>query len=298
MELSADLKFAPLANNETYAYREAGKSHKILIFIHGNQSSSFYFETIFPYFSKEYRIIAPDLREYGLSTCYKPPNSLDDLVEDLKLFVEKLGIEQFALLGWSLGGGIAMKFAAKYPSYVTKLILLHSIGVQGLPKYLVNEKGENTQIRAKNFEEILLIPSVEEVDLALKEKDRNVIEARVLKVFFGGRFQPDKELLDALVTESLHQKSFFLSSHMLNTFNISDENNGVSEGTGEIHKIQCPTLIICGKKDTSCPVEEGEKIAKYLGEKAQIKIFEDCGHCAIFDYPEEFTNLVKEFLKN
>jgi len=298
MENSADLKYVTLANNETYAYREAGTSHQVLIFIHASMASSLYFKTIFPYFEKEYRIIAPDSRLYGNSTCYNPPNSLDDLAEDIKLFVEKLEIRQFTLLGWCSGGGIAIKFAAKYPKFVTKLILLHPLGVHGMPKYLVDEKGDFTKIRAKKFEEISTLPSVKRADLAVKEKDRRFIEGIVLKCCFGGRFQPDKELLYALVTESLHLKSFFVAAHMLNMFNISSENNGVSEGTGEVQKIQCPTLVICGKKDMIVPPEEGVKIAKLIGEKAQIKIFEDCGHCVIFDCPEEFTKVAKEFLSS
>jgi len=297
MQQKYDVKYAPLPNNETYAYREAGYSHNILILLHGNLSSSYYYETIFPSFSHEYRVIAPDLRGYGHSTSYTPPDSIDDLVQDLKLFVEHLNIEKFALLGWSLGGGLAMKFAANYPSHVTKLILFHSVGIKGLPKYLEDEHEEPTNIRAKTFEDLMPLKAVADLDLALKEKDRAVVEARCMKTFFCGRYKPSREELDAYVNETMLQKSFFIASNMLNIYNISNEDNGVNQGTGEIDKIECQTLVICGRKDPAVPVEEGEKIVKLLGEKAQIKIFEDCGHFAIGDYFEEFVDLLHKFLK-
>ena len=151
MQQKFQQKYAPLSNNETYAYREAGTSDNILLLVHGTLASSYYFEPLLTTFSKDYRVIAPDLRGYGHTTNNRTSESIDDLVEDIKLFVDHLKIEKFALLGWSLGGGLSMKFAARYPSYVKKLILFHAIGVKGFPEYLEDQNGESTKRRVKNF---------------------------------------------------------------------------------------------------------------------------------------------------
>ena len=116
MQPSATLEYAPLSNGETYAYRDYGLSDNVIMFVHGNFSSSYFFETIFPLFTDKYRVVAVDLRGFGHSTNHTSALSTDDLAEDLKLFADHLKLAKFALLGWSLGGGIGMKFAARYPS--------------------------------------------------------------------------------------------------------------------------------------------------------------------------------------
>ena len=295
MEPSATLEFAPLSNGETYAYRDYGQSENVIVFVHGNETSSFYFETIFPEFTNKYRVVAPDLRGYGHSTNHTPALDADVFVDDLKLLFDHLKLKKFALLGWSMGGGVVMKFAARYPESVTKLILYHSIGAQGLASYLPSEKDSSTKVRAKNIEEIKTIPKVLEVHQAVEDKDEAKVEKRFREGVFNGRNQINPEVLKGCVSETLRQKSNINAAHILNSYNITEESNGVSEGTGEIKKIQCPVLLIYGTDDPHTPVEEGEKIKKLLGDKAQLKVFE-CGHFASLHYPEEFVSLMNEFL--
>ena len=78
------------------------------------------FETIFPQFTNKYRVVAPDLRGYGHSTNHTPITNADGFIEDLILFFDHLKLTKFALLGWSTGGGVAMKFAARHSDYVNK----------------------------------------------------------------------------------------------------------------------------------------------------------------------------------
>ena len=111
----------------------------------------------------------------------------------------------------------------------------------------------------------------------------------------NGRNKLTPEVLKGWISESLKQKSYLNSAQMLNSYNISEENNEVSEGTGEIKKIQCPVLLIYGKNDVLVPLKEGERIKDLLGDKAQLKVF-DCGHFAILHYPDEFVSLINEFI--
>ena len=296
MEPSATLEYAPLSNGETYAYRDYGASENVIVFVHGNESSSFSFETAFPQFTNKYRVIAPDLRGYGHSTNHTPALKADIFVEDLKLLFDHLKLKKFALLGWSLGGGVVMKFASRYPEYVSKLILYHSIGAQGLPFYLPGDKDASQKVRPKNIEEVKTIPEVLEVENALQDKDEAKVEKRLKEKFFNGKNQMNPEVLKECVTESMKQKSYINSVQILNSYNITEENNGVSDGTGEVKRIQCPVLLIYGTDDAHIPVEEGERTQRLLGEKAQLKVFEKCGHFAILHYPDEFVSLMDGFI--
>ena len=295
MEPSATLEYAPLSNGETYAYRDYGTSDNIIVFIHGNFSSSYFFEIIFPQFTDKYRVIAPDLRGYGHSTNHTPALSADELAEDLKLFFDHLKLKKLALLGWSTGGGVLMKFTARYPDYVSKLILYHSIGVQGAPFYTAGEKDATTEVRAKNIEELKTNPQILAVEQLIQTKNEDLAQKRAEVRVFNGRNKLPPEVLKRCISESLKQKSYLNSAQILNSYNISDESNGVSEGTGEINKIQCPVLLICGKDDVLVPLKEGERIKNLLGDKAQLKVF-DCGHFAILHYPDEFVSLMNEFI--
>ena len=295
MEPSATLEYAPLSNGETYAYRDYGDSENVIVFIHGNVSSSYFFEMIFPQFTNKYRVVAPDLRGYGHSTNHTPALTTDELAEDLKLFFDHLKLGKFTLLGWSTGGGVVMKFAARYPEYVSKLILYHSIGVQGFAHYLAEEKDAPKKVRAKTYEELKTCPLVLMAESMIWDKDEAAMEKLLKEQMFNGRNKLPPEVLKGCVSEALKQKGYLNSAQLLNVFNISEENNGISEGTGEIKKIQCPVLLINGRDDFAVSLEEGEKTKNLLGDKAQLRVF-DCGHFAMLHFPDDFVSIVNEFI--
>ena len=70
------------------------------------------------------RVIALDLPEQGYSDKKGKPLSPDDLALSLKLFLDKLELQEVDLVGHDLGAGVALVFAASYPNRVRKLVLL------------------------------------------------------------------------------------------------------------------------------------------------------------------------------
>lgn len=114
-------------------YIEAGEGFP-LVLLHGNAEDHTYFEHQMGPFSARYRVIAPDTRGHGKSPRGEAPFTLEQFAEDLKEFLDGLGISKCHLLGFSDGGNIALIFALRYPQYVEKLILnganLEPAGVQ------------------------------------------------------------------------------------------------------------------------------------------------------------------------
>lgn len=94
-----------------------------LILLHGNGESAGYFEYQTEYFSPSYRVIAVDTRGQGKSPRGTAPFTIDQFAEDLKGFLDGMGIKRAHILGFSDGGNIALAFALKYGGYVEKLIL-------------------------------------------------------------------------------------------------------------------------------------------------------------------------------
>ncbi len=97
-----------------------------VILIHGNVSAARFFEELMVSLPEHYYVLAPDMRGYGRSERkgVDATRGVRDFSEDLKAFVTALGLEHFHLLGWSLGGNVAMQYAIDYPADVRSLTLL------------------------------------------------------------------------------------------------------------------------------------------------------------------------------
>ena len=109
------------------AYYRAGEDNsKKLLLLHGNLSSSVFYLPLFPALEQEYDIVAPDLRCFG-DTETMPVDATRgyrDWSDDVYAFCRALGWDSFLILGWSLGGNIAMQYAIDHGKQVQKLILI------------------------------------------------------------------------------------------------------------------------------------------------------------------------------
>ncbi len=103
-------------------YTEAGNGFP-LILLHGNGEDGSYFKHQLAYFSEKFRVIAVDTRGHGQSPRGTAPFTIRQFAEDLKGFMDELGLEKAHILGFSDGGNIALLFAARYPERVERLIL-------------------------------------------------------------------------------------------------------------------------------------------------------------------------------
>lgn len=117
------------------SYLCAGSPEKQpLILIHGNVSSNMFWEETIRNFSKEYWVLAPDLRGYGETQALPIDASrgLADWSDDLKGLVKALNITKtIHLFGWSLGGGVVMQYAIDYSEDIASIILINPISPFG-----------------------------------------------------------------------------------------------------------------------------------------------------------------------
>ncbi len=109
------------------AYRRAGEGNaRRLLFIHGNLSSSVYVAPLMPLLAEHFDVVAPDLRCFGETEAadVDATRGYRDFSDDIHAFVEALGWERFELVGWSMGGNIAMQYAIDHAERVERLVLL------------------------------------------------------------------------------------------------------------------------------------------------------------------------------
>ncbi|MGE0077059.1 MAG: alpha/beta fold hydrolase [Bacteroidales bacterium] len=103
-------------------YREFGQGSPIIV-LHGLYGSSDNWVSIAKQLEAHYRIILVDQRNHGNSPHCKT-HSYGDLANDLYELVRLLNVEEFHLMGHSMGGRVAMLFQTLYPNYVKSLIVV------------------------------------------------------------------------------------------------------------------------------------------------------------------------------
>lgn len=101
--------------------------------VHGNVSSSRFWAELMADMPDEFQVIAPDLRGYGHSETklVDATRGVRDFTEDLAALFDELGLETVALVGWSIGGGVAMQYAVDHPETLTDLVLVSPMSPYG-----------------------------------------------------------------------------------------------------------------------------------------------------------------------
>lgn len=110
-------------------------TQKTIMFVHGYAGVAETWEYQINYFSRSYRVVAPDLRGHGQSDAPYTQYTMNELVADLQNVVEYLQLpEKFILVGHSFGGSICVEYANAYPERLEKLILVATAGEYPLPR--------------------------------------------------------------------------------------------------------------------------------------------------------------------
>lgn len=107
----------------------AANGHTVMIF-HGNNFAGFYFGNIIEALRKEgFRVIVPDQIGYGRSSKPIIPYSLNDMARSSRAILQSLKIDKAMIVGHSMGGMLATRFATQYPAVTERLVVYNPIGL-------------------------------------------------------------------------------------------------------------------------------------------------------------------------
>lgn len=253
VNISEDLQYVYLEGGEADSKNEA------LMLLHGFGANKDNFTNISKQLTKNYRVIIPDHIGFGESSHpvdadYSPKAQ----AERLHRLSAKLGIKKIHLAGSSMGGHIAMTYAALYPEETASLWLLDPGGVWSAPdselKKVAVATGKNP-LQPKTLEEYANIPEwvmhrppsfpVPFLKVMAAERIKNtVIEDRVFK-----------QILDDSVEE-------------------------------RVRDLKIPTLIVWGEKDRVLNVATSEILRKLM-PLSKVIIMPDVGHLPMLEKPSE-----------
>lgn len=287
-----------LKNDEIIHYLEQGAGDKTLLLIHGNFSSSLFYSPLLERLPKTIHIVAPDLRGYGDSTYNHRIGSLKDFAEDLTLFLEAKNLIKVSVVGWSLGGGVALELAASHPHLVEKLILINSTTYRGYPVFKKDANNKMLLGQVYTSPEELGSDPVQVIPLLVAQQTKNfAVMSWVYDQTIYTVNKPTPEQNQLWINEALKQRNLIDADWALANLNMSNQHNFYNAGTNTIQNVKCPVLHTWGKKDIVVPEYMVLDNIKALEQQSKLVVYENCGHSPLVDVPDQLAKDILEFIK-
>jgi pimeloyl-ACP methyl ester carboxylesterase len=252
------------------AYKTFGKGDPILLITGFSFAMDNWDPTLLETLASNHTVIVFDNRGIGNTTSGTIQFSIEQFVNDTAGLLEALNIGKADVLAWSLGGAIAQELALNYPDRVGKLII-----------YASGCGGEES------------VPSSQQVLNALANGTGTAEEriARLVPLFFPQEWRNENpNYLEYIrrTTERIPNQT--LSKQL--------EARGNWAGTCDrLENITQPTLVIVGTDDAATPAANSLEMTERIPGAWLVQI-KGGGHGLMYQYPEQFSNIVETFLEN
>ena len=105
-------------------YFEIHGTGRPMILLHGGLGSGEMFGPVLPLLAQNHQVIAVDLQGHGRTADVDRPLDVRLMADDIAALIDHLGLDKPDLVGYSLGGGVALHTAAKYPDKVRRLVVV------------------------------------------------------------------------------------------------------------------------------------------------------------------------------
>ena len=263
-------------------YRDEGDSNDSIpiVLIHGTGSSLHAYDIWSDNLKKSNRIIRMDLPAFGLTGPFLSRDySISNYTTFLKEFLDSINIRQCILVGNSLGGEIAWRFALEEPLMAKKLILIDPSGYPVISKSVpIGFKLAKIPILNKFLTYIT---------------PRFLVRLSVENVYF------DK----SKVSDSLVNRYFELSlrkgnrNAIIDRLKVSTTLTNDTKTHTSIKNIKKPTLIIWGSDDQLIPVENAYKFNNDI-TNSKLVVMQQTGHVPMEEKPLESLKFTIDFLNN
>lgn len=261
-----------------------GNGHTAVL-LHGkNFCAATWEDTILALRGAGFRVIAPD--QIGFCKSTKPRNyqyGLHQLAANTHAFLRKLGVEKPIIIGHSMGGMLAFRYALMYGGEISALVVVNPIGLE-------DWKAKGVPAR-----------TIDQLYAGELQKTAEQIRAYQQNTYYGNSWRPQyQRWVDMLASMYLGKDGSLVAwSQALTSDMILNQ-----PVVHEFKNIKVPTLLLIGAKDTTAigkghaPDDVKEKIGKYreLGprtarviENAKLVMFPELGHSPQVQDPQHFN---------
>ena len=254
---------------------DSGGDGPPLLFIHGLGGIWQNWLLNIPAFMGTHRCVAVDLPGFGMSE--KPDEcSIPGFAGTVDEVCSQLGLDEPVVVGNSMGGFVGAELAVRYPTRVSKLVLVAAAGLS--TEYLAREP---LLAGARAFMVLTARAGLRGNGVVKRLRLRRLALQLVVRY-------PEK-LSVPLATELVggaNAPGFIDSFEALMTYSYRDK----------LERIEMPTLVVWGRNDMLVPVGDAEGYAHLIGENAHSVIFDDTGHLPMLERPSRFNELLRSFL--
>ena len=231
-----------------------------------------------PVFAKRFRTLMPDQPGFGQSAA--PPvegNYFTFSARALASLLDALGIEKVHLVGNSLGGGTAARFALDYPDRAGRLALM---GPGGLSLNVLHPDPTEGVSRLAAFA-APPGPSIEKMAAFLRT------------LVFNQKLITDELVEERYAHASTPEAIAAMASLGMSFYDPATAEDGML--WREVHRLRNEVLLIWGREDRVNPLDGALVPLKQI-RKAQLHVFSGCGHWAQLEKFDQFNRLVIDFL--
>jgi non-heme chloroperoxidase len=265
-------------SGEIQLYYEDHGSGDPVVLIHGYPLSSASWEKQVPVLLEAgHRVIAYDRRGFGKSSQPTTGYNYDTFAGDLHKLVTHLKLRNFALVGFSMGGGEVARYIGKHGSKgVSKAVI-----IGGVPPYLLKTADNAEGVDASVFEGIQKAVAV----------DRYAFFTEFFKNFFN-----TDVFLGKRISEQAVQGSWNVAASASATASLACVPTWHEDFRYDVARIDVPTLVIHGDADRIVPIKaSGEKTAK-LVKGARLATIKDGPHAVNWTHADEVNAELVNFL--
>ncbi len=256
------------------AYEEMGEGTPLLLF-HGIPTNRTLWRNVMPQLSSHYRVIAPDLLNYGESDMPQDTDvSINAQSRIMSKFMGALGISRANIAGHDIGGGVAQLMAVKHPEKVNAIVLIDSVCFDSWP---IPEFAP------------LLEPGVE-------EKTTSDELVNILKDFLPKGVFDQSVMTEDLVRLYVGQWSSDQGKAAMFR-NLRRLNKEYTQAiAGELIHLPHETLILWGDHDNFQKPEYAPQLEQAIPNASLVWLV-NAGHWSIDEQPEKVTKLIGDFLQ-
>jgi pimeloyl-ACP methyl ester carboxylesterase len=260
----------------------------VVVLLHGkNFFGAYWKETIIVLSKAGFRVIVPDQIGFGKSSKPDVHYSFQFLAANTRQLLDSLGVKRAAIVGHSMGGMLAVRFALMYPQFTTGLVLENPIGLEDYKEKapyastqnLYDQQLGQTEEQIRKYQRAYYADPKPEYDEYVQVQTRQMASAEYPRLAWSA----------ALTSQMIYEQPVAHEFPLVRpaTLLVIGQSDRTAIGTDRVTPEVAATM-------GNYP-ELGKKAAKEIPNATLVEI-ENCGHIPHFEAPEKFHAALLQFL--